>query len=138
MKHHVETLCRQHEELRALAEDYEKELSRAQPDTMALSKCRWTLARLSSTHLAYEGAHLYPALARAGGRPMETGRKMAAEMTELGARLQAHVREWTVGAIADDWPGYCRSAKSLIAVLRARMDAEEAELYPLAMVANAA
>jgi hemerythrin-like domain-containing protein len=138
MKEHIETLCRQHEELRALANDYERELDKPQPDTTALSKCRWTLARLISAHLAYEGAHLYPALARTGGRAMESGRKMASEMTELGGRLQNHVREWTVSAIADDWNGYRRSSKDLIAVLRARMDAEEADLYPLAVVAKAA
>jgi len=138
MKEHLDTLCRQHEELRALADQYERELDKAQPDTMALSKCRWTLARLISTHLAYEGAHLYPALARCSGPAMETGRRMAAEMTDLGAGLQAHVREWTVSAIADDWPGYCRSSKAMIAILRARMDAEEAELFPLAAVAKAA
>lgn len=138
MKEHLDALCRQHDELRALATQYERELDKAQPDTTALSKCRWTLARLISTHLAYEGAHLYPALSRSGGPAMETGRKMAAEMTELGGRLQNHVREWTVGAIADDWARYRRSSKDLIAVLRARMDIEEAELYPLASVAKAA
>ena len=138
MKEHIEALCRQHEELRALATQYERELDKAEPDTTALSKCRWTLARLISSHLAYEGAHLYPALARCGGRAMETGRKMAEEMSGLGARLQTHVREWTVGAIADDWAGYRRSSKELIAVLRARMDVEEAEVYPLATVARAA
>ena len=138
MKEHIETLCRQHDELRALATQYELELDKNEPDTTALSKCRWTLARLISTHLAYEGAHLYPALTRSGGRAMEASRKMTAEMTELGGRLQNHVREWTVNAIADDWAGYRRSSKELIAVLRARMDAEEAELYPLATIANAA
>ena len=138
MKEHVESLCRQHDELRALASAYERELDKAQPDTTALSKCRWTLARLISSHLAYENAHLYPALARSGGQAMETGRRMADEMSQLGGRLQAHVREWTVGAIADDWAGYCRSSKALIAVLRARMEAEEAELFPLSVVAKAA
>lgn len=138
MKEHIETLRRQHDELRALADTYEREFDKAQPDTTALSKCRWTLARLISTHLAYEGAHLYPALARCSGQAMETSRRMAAEMTEIGGRLQNHVREWTVGAIADDWAGYRRSTKDLIAVLRARIDAEETELYPLAAVAKAA
>ncbi|GAO39970.1 hypothetical protein SCH01S_42_00130 [Sphingomonas changbaiensis NBRC 104936] len=138
MKEHVETLCRQHDELRALATQYERELDKAQPDTTALSKCRWTLARLISTHLAYEGAHLYPALARSGGQATETGRKMASEMTELGAKLQSHVREWTVNAIADDWAGYRRSSKALIALLRARMESEEANLFPLAEMGRAA
>ena len=138
MKEHLEALCRQHDELRELATQYERELDKAQPDTVALSKCRWTLARLVSSHLAYEEVHLYSALARHGGRAAEAGRKMADEMVELGGLLQTHVREWTVGAIADDWDGYRRSSKMMIAVLRGRMDAEEAELYPLAVVAKAA
>ena len=138
MKEHLEALCRQHDELRALASQYECELAKAEPDTSALSKCRWTLARLISSHLAYEGAHLYPALSRSGGRAAEASRKMAAEITELAGCLQNHVREWTVGAIADDWAGYRRSSTDLIAVLRARMDAEESQLYPFAAMANAA
>jgi hypothetical protein len=138
MKEQLETMRRQHDELRGLAITYEQELDRPSPDLSALSKCRWTLARLVSGHLAYEGAHLYPALASRDGTMVEIGRKMATEIAELGMRLQNHVREWTPGAIADDWAGYRRSSKELIAVLRARMDAEESELYPLLTVAKAA
>ena len=138
MKEQLETMRRQHDELRALGTKYEQELDRPSPDLSALSKCRWTLARLVSGHLAYEGAHLYPALASRAGPAGEIGRKMAAEIAELGGRLQNHVREWTPGAIADDWAGYRRSSKELISILRTRMDAEESELYPLAAIAKAA
>ena len=49
-----ETLVRQHDELRALADSYERALARAEPDLTALAKHRWTLARLISAHPAME------------------------------------------------------------------------------------
>src|SRR5690348_14969385 len=122
MKEKLETMRRQHEELRALAVTYEQELDRPEPDLSALSKCRWTLARLVTGHLAYENAHLYPALAGCGGAVSEAAERMSAEIVELGGRLHNHVREWTPGAIADDWAGYRRSSKDLISLLRLRME----------------
>ena len=138
MNNHVETLCQQHAELRALASQYERELAKAAPDLPALAKCRWTLARLISAHLAYEGLHLYPALAAGGGHAAEMGRVFAAEMAGLGAQLDDHVRKWTSDAILSDWVGFARSSKALMAALKARMDREEREAYPLARIAKAA
>jgi hypothetical protein len=134
----VETMCRQHDELRALASEYFRQLDRAAPDLQALSKCRWTLARLLSGHLAYEGAHLYPALSAQGGRSQHVGAAMGAEAAKLASTLQNHVREWTASAILNDWDAYRTTSRSLIEILVARLDAEEAELYPLALLAKAA
>lgn len=137
MKEQVETMRRQHDELRALSARYEHELDQPVPDLPALAKCRWTLARLVSMHLAHE-AVLSSALAAQGGRQADLGRKMAAEISELGSRLQYHVREWTPGTIAEDWAGYRRSSKTLIAELRDRMKSEERDLYPAALIAKTA
>ena len=138
MQNHVEIMCRQHDELRALGAAYERELGKPAPDLAALAKCRWTLARLVSAHLAYEGAHLYPALERAGGRASDLGRTMSAEMATLGAELGDHVRKWTSDSITTDWGHFTRTSKTLIDALKARMDREEREVYPVLSIAKAA
>lgn len=135
MKEHVESLCRQHEELRALADEYERELGKASADLAALASCRWKLARLVSSHLAYERTYVLGALAGHGGTASQ---RFADELKKIGDRLSAHVREWTPAAIADDWAGYGRACKALINLLRAQMDSEEVDLYPLLLKAKAA
>lgn len=138
MQNHVEIMRRQHEELLALGTQYERELAKDAPDLAALAKCRWTLARLVSAHLAYEAAHLYPSLERAGGRSSEVGRAMSAEMAEIGAQLGDHVRKWTSDAIVRDWATFASTSKALMAALRARIEREDRDLYPLAEMAKAA
>lgn len=135
MKIHVETLCRQHDELRALAAVYEAELSKPAPDLAALATCRWTLARLVASHLAYERLHLYGALA---GRGDDIGMKLGERLDALGERLSAHVRDWTPAMIADDWRSYAAASRALIQILRGHMEQEEKALYPRLLLAKAA
>ena len=137
MKKQVETMRRQHDELRALAAKYEYELDRTVPDLPAHAKCRWMLARLVSVHLAYE-AVLYPEVAGQPGHPGEIARRMAADVADLGERLQDHVREWTPCTIADDWARYRSSSRELMTALRHQMESEERDLYPLASIAKTA
>lgn len=138
MKHQLQEMLRQHAELRALAKDYERELARPAPDLQALAKCRWTLARLVSAHLAYEGLHLYPVLASQGNQAANIGRAFAGEIADLGAQLSEHVRKWTSDLIVSDWAGFSRSSTALMMDLKTRMDREEAEVYPLMQAAKAA
>jgi hypothetical protein len=135
MKEHVESLCRQHEELRALADEYERELGKANADLAALASCRWKLARLVSSHLAYERTYVLGSLATHGGMASQ---RFADDLKKVGDRLSGHVREWTPAAIADDWAGYGRACRALINLLRAQMASEEADLYPLLLKAKAA
>lgn len=135
MQQNVETLCRQHDELRALADSYQRELDKPAPDLAALSKCRWMLARLVSGHLAYERVHLYGVLAERGD---VSGLALADRLNNLGGCLSDHVRDWTAQMILSDWAGYARSSSALIKVLRTHMDDEEKQLYPKLLVAKAA
>lgn len=138
MNNHLDTMLAQHRELRALASDYRDEVAKTVPDLAALGKCRWTLARLISAHLAYEATHLYPALAKCGEKATATRDRMASEIGQLTAALGEHVRSWTVASIETEWASYRRSSRQLIDRLVARMDREEAELYPLLLTAKAA
>lgn len=138
MNNQVETLRQQHAELRVLASQYERELAKTAPDLSALARCRWTLARLVSAHLAHESMCLYPALEARGARAAELGRALASDMTGLSAQLEEHVRKWTSDAILSDWPVFVGSSVLLMAALKARMDREEREAYPLIETAKAA
>jgi hypothetical protein len=135
MKEQVQTLCEQHDELRALADEYEAELAKPAPDLAALSGCRWKLARLVSTHLAYERMYLYGTLHSRGDG---SGAQLGAQLTALGDKLSAHVRDWTPAAITTDWRGYGKASKGLMTILRKHMDREESDLYPLLLKAKAA
>lgn len=138
MNNHLETMLAQHRELRELADDYVRELSRPTPDLAKLGKCRWMLARLVSAHLAFEASHLYPALQRLGAAAGADGAHAASEIGQLTQALGAYVRDWTVSAIEANWSGYAEASKALVGRLRTRMDKEEAELYPLLRQAKAA
>lgn len=136
MHGHLETMLTQHRELRALADMYHGELDRPVPDLAALGKCRWTLARLLSAHLAFEATHLYPALQRIGAGA--TGQRFASETGHMADALGQHVRDWTVASIETDWNGYRRATKKVVNRMCARMDVEERELHVLLRGARAA
>jgi hypothetical protein len=138
MNNHLDTMLAQHRELRELADRYLAELASPTPDIAALGKCRWTLARLVSGHLAYEASHLYPTLQRLGAQAEASGRRAASEIGQMTDALGRHVRDWTAESIQKDWAGYRQSSKALVAMLCARMDKEEADLYPLVRQAKAA
>lgn len=134
MNSKIQMLVQQHDDLRALATSYEAELSREQPDLQALAKCRWTLARLVSAHLACERMHL-GALEE---RPEPGVRQIGQKLKKLAGELDAHVRNWTPDAIVRDWAEYGRASKSLMAMLCAHMAEEEQRLYPLLVEVKAA
>ena len=134
----VRTMCAQHDELRALVARYRAELARPAPDLAALSDCRWKLLRLVMAHLAYEDAHLFPALARHGAGLDAAGRTRKGEVSALFARFQDHVREWTAIRIESDWRAFGEHASTLLNALVARMEREERELYTPLLVAKAA
>jgi hypothetical protein len=130
----VQTLIAQHDELRALRDTYERELAKPEPDLMALAKCRWTLARLVSTHLAFEQMHMKVLL----GRSEPVIAQLTQERQRLAQKLDEHVRNWTPNAIADNWADYGRVSRSVMAVLIGHLDREERDLYPLLLQAKAA
>jgi hypothetical protein len=134
MREQVETLVKQHDELRTVADGYERELANAEPNLTALAKYRWTLARLVSTHLAMERL----LFGRLAVQPETSAGRVMDEQLALATQLNDHVRNWTVEAIAGDWPAYGRTCRAMMSVMRAHLDKEERELYPLLLQAKAA
>ncbi len=101
-------------------------------DPATLADCRWRLARLLLQHLPVEDRHVY--------RPLEqdvrpevalTAKRFRLELEASYARFQDHADRWTGDAIVSDWPGYRSTVRQLVQSLHARIEREEATLYPL-------
>lgn len=134
MHNAVQILTAQHDELRELAKSYEREVSRPEPDLQALARCRWTLTRLISAHLACERVHM-KAL---DSRPEPVVGQMAPKIKRLTDHLEVHVRKWTADSIVREWAEYCRLSRTIISDMCSLMDEEERRLYPLINQAKAA
>lgn len=105
----------------------------AMPAGQRLGELRWQLSSHIMQHLAFEDRHLYAKLLR-DERPhvREVGRKFQSELTELFASFSQHARFWTPERIAGDWDGFRTASRRMTLDMFARIDREEAELYPLA------
>lgn len=127
----VEQLKRDHQELRRIADELALLLAACPPaDLEAFAACRWSLARRVTQHLALEDKHVYRPL-EGGVTPLaDTARRLKRELGDLYAAFQRHITEWSGEAIARDWSAYRREANALIKALHARINREEAELYP--------
>lgn len=126
-------LCHDHLELTRLASELLGRTSTAElTDAGGLGSCRWQLARALTRHLALEDAHVYARL-DADPRPgvAAIARRYKGELCHLSDQFNDHMAEWSGDAIARDWAGYCRAVKVLLAALKARVECEDNELYPL-------
>jgi hypothetical protein len=126
-------LRRDHLELTHLASELLRRTSTAQlVDAGGLGRCRWQLARTLTRHLALEDAHVYARL-DADPHPGVTAiaRRYKNELRHLSDQFNDHMAEWSGDAIARDWAGYRSAVKVLLAALKARVECEDNELYPL-------
>lgn len=101
-------------------------------DSVGLAQCRWRLARTVTQHLAMEDVHLYARLAN-DPRPeaVAISARFERELKPLLGAFNAHIVEWTADAVRKDWDGYRVNMAGLLDALEARIECEEAELYPL-------
>ncbi|MDM7954904.1 hemerythrin domain-containing protein [Blastomonas sp.] len=107
--------------------------SETMPSRAVLAETRWNLGSLIMQHLAYEDRHLYAKLlhdSRADVR--ETGRQFHSDLATLFAAYASNAQHWTPDRIAQDWDGFRADARRMTLAMFARIDLEEAELYPLA------
>lgn len=126
-------LRRDHLELTHLASELLRRTSTAElTDAGGLGRCRWQLARTLTRHLALEDAHVYARL-DADPHPgvAAIARRYKNELRHLSDQFNDHMAEWSGDAIARDWAGYRSAVKILLAALKARVECEDNELYPL-------
>jgi hypothetical protein len=104
----------------------------APPEPLGFLHFRRDFARLLTQHLKREDWILYPKL-RASPRAAlrEIAGRFAEELGDFEVRFAAYGREWTTVRIGEDWAGYLTVTAALMRDLRARIQHEETELYPL-------
>lgn len=85
-------------------------------------------------HLVIEDRFLYPTLVTATHRPTAAlARLMADEMNQLSAEFTAFLSQYaSADAIVQDPTRFARECSAMIESLRARIQREDRELYPLA------
>lgn len=130
----LDRLLRDHELMREKAQVLMHLLDREKmPSRAVLSETRWTLGSHIMQHLAYEDRHLYAKLLR-DERPevRETGRRFHSDLAKLFAAYASNAQHWTPDRIGANWDGFRADARRMTLAMFARIDLEEAELYPLA------
>jgi iron-sulfur cluster repair protein YtfE (RIC family) len=110
-----------HRRIEGLIDRIEEALDEGCPADLAeLSRLRWTLARELFQHLALEERVLAvkPSL----------GRRAVGRVQSL---IHEHHACWTGERIIADWPEYRVAARRLLNAVRARIQHEERDIYPL-------
>lgn len=102
------------------------------PDRHVLAELRWQVSSLMMQHLALEDRYLYAKLIN-DPRPdiRSMGERFQQELIGLYAHFSEQARYWTQDRIAADWDGYRHPARQRAHIMFARIEREEAELYPL-------
>lgn len=131
----VETLIRQHEEIRALLAQIEGMLpEKVAESTFEVLMKVSELAGKLKMHLAQEDRVLYPSLLRhQDARVRDTADRFTREMGGLAETFTGFRTKYAgVNAIKGDPEQFQREMRRLASALRRRIEAEEKELYPLA------
>jgi hypothetical protein len=129
----IDKLCNQHRLLRAFVTEILDLVSLQAPcDQQKLAEARWRVARMLHQHLAAEERLVYRPLER-DPRPEVAllAHAFRRELDDSYARYEQHLDHWTYDRIRTDWLTYRTAVRHMAAFLFARMDREEAELFPL-------
>ena len=119
-----------HEEVLAGIATLEAIVSAEKPDTTALAHARWQLTRVSRNR-GLLLAKIYPAIEHLRGVDPAGLAAMRAEHQGAIAASSRHIAAWTPERILANWKDYQEASANHRAVMRARVAAEQATLYPL-------
>lgn len=107
-------------------------LARDQFPCMELATIRLQLSRASSARSRFIAETVGPALlGRLHGTEADGVRQLLADALALSQASSAHIVRWNAAAVAADWPGYAAEARTLLAMMEARVAREAGLLYPL-------
>ncbi|MES2289621.1 MAG: hemerythrin domain-containing protein [Pseudomonadota bacterium] len=133
-----EQLIGEHEAIGAAAKSFERILASPKPNVIAALAARARLSALLKEHLAHEDAQVYPRLiAVAHGPTADIARRFATQYESMVADWLAYMNRWTGDAMAADWRRFRNETAVVFTVLRERIEAENAILYPTALAATA-
>lgn len=102
------------------------------PDQQVLAETRWQLSGHVMQHLALKDRYLYAKLLtdpRPDVRAM--GEEFHRELAALYADYCEQGKYWTQERVAAEWETYRHPAKARVLAMFARVEREEAELFPL-------
>jgi hypothetical protein len=129
----IDKLCNQHRLLRSFVTEILGLVSLPAPcNQQKLAEARWRVARMLHQHLAAEERFAYRPLER-DPRPDAAllAHAFRKELDDSYMRYEQHLDYWTSERIQNDWFMYRTAVRHMAAFLFARMDREEAELFPL-------
>lgn len=133
-----EQLIEEHEAISVAARALERILAASRPNVISALAARARMCALLTEHLAHEDAQVYPRLmAVSHESTADIARRFAVQYQSMVADWAYYNELWTGEAIGADWRGFRRATAAMIAVLRKRMEAENAILYPTALAATA-
>jgi hypothetical protein len=129
----LEQLQKDHDRLGGLIVRLEDMLAGgAPPPTLELFGLRCEIARSLFAHFQLEDRILYPSLlARREPGVAAFACVLHEEIGILAADYFAHLDKWDPVAIERDWTGYRGESAILLIKVKARVEREHAELYPL-------
>ncbi len=130
----IHLLRQQHDDLAIVAGEL---LSAISSETyQSVATLRWKLARELIVHLGVEDRLLYPALIDSPNRTTALlASQFKAEMGGLADAFTSYMATWDSQRMVREWPDFCRETRAILALLRARMERENSELYPQAQLA---
>jgi hypothetical protein len=142
MRVEIERLRNEHRRLLALAGHLGRHVAGAFPsDAKARDDFNAVRTRFRTeliAHLKREDWVLYPSLLASGDRQLtDTAQNFVDEMGHISDAFTDYSRRWLPDAIAADWPGYCAATRAVLGALAARIEREDAGLYPLALTVEA-
>jgi hypothetical protein len=120
-----------HAELRDAIAALEAVLSHPAPNGEALSQGRLRLSRVSRRRRSMIECQIYPLLHDVSPDDARKIADLRMETAILLVQSSEHIGQWTIRAIAADWPGYRRASAQMRANMLRRIADESAILYPL-------
>lgn len=132
----LERLLADHRRIRAAGDALATAASAAPPVAHErLAEVRWAFARELLQHMSADERIVHgPIAASSSPHARACEARFRAEGEAFAADFQSHVAKWPTERVGSDWPAYGASVRGMIERLHRRLDDEEREFYPLALV----
>ena len=129
----IERVLRQHGHILAHVERFERLAAGPHPgEVQGICFRRWGFARDLLLHFAFMEGEVYgPLMDDTRFEAAQRASRASAETAALMVDFRDHAGRWHVFPTPEQWETYCRSVGWLMARIRARVEAEAAEIVPL-------
>ncbi|MFW2829235.1 hypothetical protein [Sphingomonas sp. ID0503] len=101
------------------------------PSSQALGKLRWDLARAMNEYQVFKHSRIFDPAIAAGGERGSAASRMREACMAIGSEYRLYVAAWNATNILDNWDDYRAAALTMLARIRAHVDAEMEHLPAL-------